>query len=40
MIEKVQRKATKYILELVDLEYDDRQMALSYRRHCADILMV
>ena len=29
MIEKVQRRATKCILKLVDLEYDDRQMALS-----------
>ena len=45
MIEKVQRRATKCILELVDLEYDDRRMALnlpslSYRRHHADMLMV
>ena len=45
MIEKVQRRATKCILKLVDLEYDDRRMALnlpslSYQRHCADMLKV
>ena len=46
MIKKIQRRAkAKCILELVDLEYDDRQMALnlpslSYLRHCADMLVV
>ena len=45
MIEKVQRRTTKCVLELVDLEYDYHRMALnlpslSYRRHHADMLMV
>ena len=44
MIEKVQRRATKCILELVDLEYDNCLMALnlsslSYRKHHAEMLM-
>ena len=45
MLEKVQRRATKCIPELFNLEYDDRLSALnlpslSYRRHHADMLMV
>ena len=42
MIEKVQRRATKYTLELVDLEYDNRRMALNLPSvsYCADMLMI
>ena len=45
MLEKVQRRATKCIPELFNLEYDDRPStlnlpSLSYRRHRADMLMV
>ena len=45
MLEKVQRRATKCIPELFNLEYDDCLSALnlpslSYGRHCADMLMV
>ena len=42
MIEKVQRKATKCIPKLVDLENDDRQMALnlpSIHFHIKDIVL-
>ena len=45
MLEKVQRRATKCIPELFNLEYDDCLSALnlpslSYQRHRADMLMV
>ena len=44
IVERVQRRATKCVPQLCNLEYEDRQAALnlpslSYRRHRADMLM-
>jgi len=45
IVERVQRRATKCVPELSNLEYEDRRAALnlpslSYRRHRADMLMI
>jgi len=45
MVERVQRRATKCVSELFNLDYEDSQAvaldlpSLSYRRHRADILI-
>ena len=45
MVERVQRRATKCVSQLFNLDYEDRRAALnlpslSYRRHRADMLMI
>ena len=45
MMERVQRRATRFAQELSSLDYDEHRITLqlptlSYRRLCADMLMV